>query len=447
MVNTFADSKLSLTMNQFSNIFIKSGIICSMFIFPATANSLWASEGEEDDPEKNLLLDLPSLKQSRSLLSFTFKKPDVDSAFKPKIKIGALLHMHASLQQDGYSNSHAASFKSWTKGFVIHRARILVGGELSSKGSFFIETEIPTSIGTLNSQGKKNVTVSQILLDAQYQHVFSSAFQLIAGKQLVSNNRNGLQGAGALLTSDFSPSQYRYNMNEDSPLQGSFGRDLGLNARGFLFNDRFEYRLGAFTGRSKDGKDPLRYVGRFSYNFFQRDEDYYYTGTSLSTRKLFSWAWGFDTQSNYQNYSTDVFLDYPFAAHGALTLNAAFQYMDGGTSSSTYSFASLIPRQRVEFIELGYYFKKVRLQPWLKFENIDVSARSQQTRGLSLSEFNKEQSSSIYGAGLNYYFNDLRTNLRLSYLIKDSQIQQEGTKDFKKHSFSQAMLQLQFSIF
>ena len=433
-------------MKQVKEIVAKVGIACAVLMYQTSGSTLWA-KSSEDDPVKNLLLELPNTQKLPGIIRLNNKKEETDTVFKPKLRIGALVHMYAAAQQDGYSNTQADDLQGWNKGFAIHRTRILLGGELSSKGSFFIETELPSSIGTINADHSKNVKVSQILLDAQYQYVFTNSFQLIAGKQLVSNNRNGLQAAGALLTGDFSASQYRYNMYADSPLQGDFGRDLGVNARGFLFQDRLEYRMGVFTGRMLDGKDPLRYVGRLAYNFLEKDLDYYYTGTSLGSRKLLTWGAGFDTQSSYQNYSTDIFLDYPLHDQGALSLNAAFQYMTGGTSDGKYSFAKSIPQQTVQFLELGYYFKRLRLQPWIKYEHIAVSAKAEQSGDLSPADFNKQQSGSLYGAGLNYFFDGLRANLRFSYLAKKNQLANTQTEAWDAHTFGQYMLQLQFAIF
>ena len=432
-------------MKQFKKIVVKSGIACALLLSQTAESDLWAMSSEED-PDRKLLLELPDIQHFPQHTEPNKEKEKIDSVFKPKLRFGALLHTYAVVQQDGYNDLHAAAPKAWSKGFAIHRARVLLSGALSPRGSFFIETELPSTIGTINSDGTKNVKVSQILLDAQYQYVFANSFQLIAGKQLVSNNRNGLQAAGSLLTGDFSPSQYRYNMFEDSPLQGDFGRDLGVNVRGFLFQDRLEYRIGAFTGRMLDGKDPLRYVGRVAFNFLEKDPDYYYTGTSLGTRKLLTWGVGFDTQSNYQNYSSDVFFDYPLGYQGAISLNAAFQYMTGGTSNGKYSFATSIPQQTVQFVELGYYFKQIRLQPWIKYERIEVSAKSDQTGGVLPTDFNKQQSGSLFGAGLNYFFNGLGTNLRLSYLAKSNYLQDAQTQVWHKQTYGQCMLQLQFSI-
>lgn len=400
---------------------------------------------------QNLLLEGPTSYYLRSNPLFNINKKhilDNDAVpFKPSIQVGAIVHMFASSEQDGYSNPQgAATPTSWNRGFTLYRARVLVGGQLSKKGSFFMETELPSAIGGPNPDGTKNVKVSPIILDAQYQYNFSNAFQIIAGQQLVSNNRNGLQGAAALMANDFSYFQYPYNLFANSPLQGNFGRDLGINTRGFLFSDHLEYRVGMFTGRNVDNKGPLRFVGRFAYNFLDREKDYYYAGTNLGKGKTLTWAAGFDAQSSYHSYSSDLFLDHPLGDAGSITLNGAFQYMTGGTNpGSQYSFASLIPAQTVEFLELGYYFRAARIQPWIKYENEDVSAKPQQTKGQDVGTFNKYNSSHVFGGGVNYFFNDFGTNLRLSYMTRGYNV--ATLNGFEKKTYGQVWLQLQFFIF
>lgn len=404
-----------------------------------------------DTGDHNLLLEYPGLQYVRNQAVFNMNKKHIlnnDSIpFKPSIQVGAIVHMFASAQQDGFSDPGTANPSSYSRGFTLYRARVLVGGQLSKKGSFFMETELPSAIGGPNPDGTKNVKVSPIILDAQYQYNFSNAFQIIAGQQLVSNNRNGLQGAAALMANDFSFFQYPYNLFANSPLQGNFGRDLGINTRGFLANDHLEYRVGAFTGRNVDGKGPLRFVGRFAYNFLDREKDYYYAGTNLGQGKTFTWAAGFDAQASYYNLSTDVFLDHPLGDAGSITLNGAFQYMTGGTNTaSQYSFASLIPAQTVQFLELGYYFKAAKIQPWIKWENEAVSAKPEQTKGISTDVFNKANSSSVFGGGLNYFFNGLGTNLRLSYITRTYNVADQ-LNDYSHKTYGQVWLQLQFFIF
>jgi len=401
--------------------------------------------------DHNLLLEYPNFTKVRkySVLRINKKLVLNDSLpFKPAIQLGSIVHMFAFGEQNGYSSPQgAASPTAWNRGFTLYRARVLVGGQLSRKGSFFLETDLPSAIGGPNADGTKNVKVSPIILDAQYQYNFSDAFQLIAGQQLVSDNRNGLQGAAALMANDFSYFQYPYNLFASGPLQGNFGRDLGVNARGFIFNKKFEYRLGVFTGRNVDGRGPLRYVGRFAYNFLDTEKDYYYAGTNLGKGKTLTWGAGFDTQASYYNFSTDVFLDKPVSKTGSITLNGAFQYMTGGINvGSKYSFATLIPAQTVQFLELGYYFKTIKLQPWVKFENQDISAKAEQTGAVAVDRFNKLNSNKVYGVGINYFFNDLGANLKLSYNSRAYNVA-TPTGDFDKRSYGQVWLQLQFFIF
>lgn len=422
-----------------------------IFLF-ATAPFIVKAENNDPPRKKkrgSYLIELPaslntSTDSTRNITLFQSS----ELPFKPSIQVGAIVHMFASGEQTGFSApSDDKTAKDWNKGFSVYRARVLVGGQLTKKASFFMETEIPSPIG-IQSNGEKNVKVSPIILDAQLEYTFNPAFQLIAGMQLVSNNRNGLQGAAGLMANDFTFFQYPYNLFANSPLQGNFGRDLGINARGFLANDKLEYRLGVFTGRNVDGGAPLRTVGRVAYNFLDAEKDYYYAGTKLGNGKTLAWAAGVDAQANYYNLSTDVFFDHPLGNAGSITLNAAYQYMTGGTQTdSKYSFATLIPKQTVQFLELGYYFKKSKLQPWIRYENQDVNADAAQTGAVKPANFDKLKSSTVMGGGLNYFFNGTGTNLRLSYTARTYNVATAIPDDYTKKTFGQVWLQAQFFIF
>lgn len=367
--------------------------------------------------------------------------------FKPSIHVGAIVHMFASAEQSGFGGNVNGKASDWNKGFSLYRARVLVGGQLSKKGGFFMETDLPSPIGIQLGDSSKNVKVAPILLDCQYEYAFSSAFQLIAGMQLVSSNRNGLQGAAGLMANDFTYFQYPYNLFANSPLQGNFGRDLGVNARGFLLKDKLEYRLGLFTGRNLDGQAPLRIVGRVAYNFLDPEKDYYYAGTKLGAGNTFAWGAGFDTQGSYYNVGTDLFIDKKAGDAGSVTLNAAFQYMTGGTNvNSKYSFARQIPRQTVQFLELGYYFKKSRIQPWVRYENQNISATKEQAGSELIDNFDKAKSGSVYGGGLNYFFNGSATNLRLSYVARKHNVPDAGGA-YGSKTYGQVWLQVQFFLF
>jgi hypothetical protein len=56
--------------------------------------------------------------------------------FKPSIHVGAIVHMFASAEQSGFGGNVTDKASDWNKGFSLYRARVLVGGQLSKKGSF-----------------------------------------------------------------------------------------------------------------------------------------------------------------------------------------------------------------------------------------------------------------------------------------------------------------------
>lgn len=417
----------------------------------ALSHGIVSARTHDEKKDKKTAKKLQLLRELPANLAPVLTVPDSavqePEEFKPSIHVGAIVHMFASAEQSGFGGAASADAKDWNKGFSLYRARVLVGGQLSRKGSFFMETDLPSPIGIQLSDGTKNVKVAPIILDAQYEYDFSNSLQLIAGMQLVSNNRNGLQGAAGLMANDFTYFQYPYNMFGNSALQGNFGRDLGVNARGFLLKDKLEYRLGLFTGRNMDGQAPLRVVGRVAYNFLDPEKDYYYAGTKLGAGNTFAWAAGFDTQGSYYNIGSDIFIDKKAGKAGSVTLNAAFQYMTGGTNiNSKYSFAGLIPQQTVQFLELGYYFKKSRLQPWVRYENQNISSKKEQVGSEQTSNFDKLKSSKVYGGGLNYFFAGNTTNLRLSYVARQYNIANTAG-DYSSKAYGQFWLQVQFFIF
>ncbi len=416
------------------------------------------SKGGKPAKKKNLLREVPN--------SFFEKETVADSTapvaeFKPSFQVGSIVHMMGSYSQVGYPGSAPSDGgkpEDWVKGAAIYRGRILVGGQLSKKGSFFLETELPTPIGTTG--GGKNEQSPLVMLDCQYEHVFTPAFTVVAGSQLVSGNRNGLQGAASLMANDFTFYQYAYNTFANNPvgqpLRSNFGRDVGVNFRGMLLKDKLEYRLGFFLGRGKNGNDPLRTVGRLVYNFLDADKSYYYSGTNLGKGKTISLGAGLDAHATYLNVGPDIFVDVPLGSPGSITFNGAFQYLTGGTvdpAKSTISYAAQIPTSTVQFAELGYYFKDLKIQPWLRFENFAVNAYKIQAGGAegdALSAFNKSKSSTVFGGGLNYFFNGYGTNLRLSYVTKTATtatVKPTGGVDSETKSYGQMWLQLQFFLF
>jgi hypothetical protein len=427
--------------------------------------------GKKRAPKKNLLREIPDAyvlkpEEKSEMADSTAPEPE----FKPSFQVGSIVHMIGSYSQVGYPGSSPSlngNADDWVKGAMLYRGRILVGGQLSKKGSFFLETELPFPIGSSGTNvGNKNSQAFIVMLDCQYEHVFKPWFTVVAGAQLVSGNRNGLQGAASLMANDFTFYQYAYNTfayNAGHVLNSNYGRDIGVNFRGLLLNDKLEYRLGFFTGRYKNGNDPLRTVGRLVYNFLDADKSYYYSGTNLGKGKTISLGVGADMQATYLNVGPDVFVDVPLGP-GSITFNGAFQYITGGTDTvSNYAFTKSIPTSYAQLGELGYYIKSLKIQPWLRYENYTVDADPTQAgaTGAGLDVFNKTKSSTVFGGGINYFFNGYGTNLRLSYVTKTATTATPttvfdpltgtstptGDFDFTTKSYGQAWLQLQFFLF
>lgn len=373
--------------------------------------------------------------------------------FTPSIQVGSIVHMFGSAEQTGFGpggSPSSANSTEWNKGFTLYRARVLVGGQLSKNGSFFLETEIPSPIGIQNGDSTKNVKVAPIILDAQYEHKFGNQM-VVVGQQLVSHNRNGLQGAASLMANDFTYFQYPYNLFENSPLQGNFGRDLGVNLRGFFLDDKLEYRLGAFTGRNVSSDVPLRYVGRVVYNFLDAEKDYYYAGTKLGSGKTIALAGGFDVQDDYSNLGLDLFVDLPVGENGSVTFNGAFSAMNSNTDATKAAdnaFTGLIPKQTTQFAELGYYIKSVKIQPWIRYEKQVMNADGMvQTGGIEEGLYNDLNTTTVFGGGLNYWFNGYNTNIRLSYTTWTSDVMKADLSGTESKTHGQLWMQLQFFIF
>ncbi|MFZ6011621.1 MAG: hypothetical protein ACOYXT_14855 [Bacteroidota bacterium] len=403
----------------------------------ACANVIDTTAHENANRQAMLLREAPGMTHVN-----IFDDSSQNAFFKPSFNVGTIVHMFFSSQQNGYGSPSAINPSKVNSSLMLYRARILLGGQLSKKGSFFLETDIGSPIGIRLSDSTKNIKVSPILLDVQYEHKIAGSHMIVAGMQLVSHNRNGLQGAAALMANDFTYFQYPYNLFEDSPLQGNFGRDVGINLRGFFLKNKLEYRLGMFSGRRFTNGSPFRYVGRVVYNFLDPEKDYYYAGTKLGLGKTIALGAGFDTQTTYNNIGADLFIDLPAGTTGSVTLNAAYSKMTGGNNpAAKYSFATMIPKQSTQFLELGYYFKGSKLQPWLRYEKQDFASQTNQVNG-DTKTFDDLNSSTVLGGGLNYFFNGYGTNLRMSYT---TWTQKNIVKE--ENSYGQFWLQLQFFLF
>lgn len=242
----------------------------------------------------------------------------------------------------------------------LRRLRFIAGGKITSKLSYFIESDVP-NLGKKKIDGTR--TKDMFVQDAYVNYAFRPEFQLDGGMILVPVSHNSGQSAASLLTIDYSP----YSFLASDPTKSKVGRDYGLQARGYI-KKHFEYRVGVFRGnRNHDGSFPYRYMARFVYYPLEADTGFFYTGTTHGQKKIVAIGASFDRQGNYSANSVDLFVDVPVRAKDAFTAQANFIRYDGGTS-----FANLV-QQNTWMFESSYYFKKGRVGPFVQFASRDYT--------------------------------------------------------------------------
>jgi len=245
---------------------------------------------------------------------------------KSSIKFGFLAVMRAD--QEEQANGEDA------QNLYFRRLRILMGGKLGEKWSFFFETDSP-NIGKSDANGNKGSS-DVFIQDFFVSYKQSNAFNLDLGMLLIPTSRNSTQSAATHLASDYGP----YSFLNSGPTQSRVGRDYGVQARGYLANNKFEYRAGVYDGfRGQDSANDLRYAGRIMFHVFDPEPGMFYTGNNLGGKHALSFGLSLDTQDDYQAVGGDFF--------------------------------TALPKQDTYLIELGLMIGK--FQPWIQYAERDFS--------------------------------------------------------------------------
>jgi hypothetical protein len=266
------------------------------------------------------------------------------------LKFGFLLQTQADWTQD-------AATGGYQQNLFVRRVRLLVGGQLAPKVTFFFETDNPNLGKTV--AGTKNISTGFTTQDAYLEWKPRDEFSLDAGLMFIPLCRNCYQSAATLLPIDYGA----YSFLHGGPTRSVVGRDTGFMARGYLAKNRLEYRIGGFQGaRDALSRNAFRSSGHLQYTFFDTETGFFTTGTYLGKKKVLTVGGGYDTQSNYKAFAGDVYFDRPVGKTGALTLQGDLIHYDGGRTFTD------LPKQNDYLIEGGYYFTKSKVMPWAKFE-------------------------------------------------------------------------------
>ena len=365
------------------------------------------------------------------------------------IKLGFLAQVYgqASQEQTSAAQDTLRSFqRHWMRQIALRRLRVLLAGDVAGSTSFFVESDA-TNIGGTGSGGAKDAKVSMFIQDAYIQHTFVPEIGVIAGLQLVGITRNSLQSAASLMALNYG----KYQFVASTPLDNSVGRDIGVNLRGFLADQRLEYRAGVFSGKNFNQYSPLRTVLRFSYMFDDREKGFFYTGTTLGKGKLLSVGGGLDIQGTYRGYAIDAVADLPAFESGSVTASASLAVQDGGgTDTDSTFFTGVIPRQTIVFGELGYFFKDYGLQPYVKYELQSVHATTLKQVGATVATLNFQnrlRSEHRYGVGLNYFISGHNASIKVLYEYVSRYRRALVTTQAEPATNSELTLQLQFFSF
>ena len=244
------------------------------------------------------------------------------------------------------------------------RLRLMAGGNITDKLSFFIESDSP-NLGKELSDGTHTAEI--FLQDATVTYSFRPEFQLTGGMILVPLSRNSGQSAASLLPIDYGP----YSFLSSGPTRSKVGRDYGAVARGYIHN-HFEYRIGMFRGnRNHDGDFPYRYIARFVWYPFEADTGFYYTGPTFGQKRIVGIGASFDRQGTYSANSVDVFVDQPMKNGDAVTVRTDFIRYDQETAFKDQS--APMPTQNAWLVEGNYYFNKAKLAPFIQFASRDLT--------------------------------------------------------------------------
>ena len=297
------------------------------------------------------------------------------------IRFGALIQGWADAQQDALTQDYVQQL-------FLRRMRILIAGQIHPNVTFFFETDNPNLGRT-----PKNLSAGFITQDAfvEWKPTGKNSFIIDGGLMLPALCRNCLESAASLLSLDYGS----FSFTESAATQSSVGRDTGVQFKGYLAANKFEYRVGVFNGfrqaaspGNAAGGNPLRLTGRLSYNLWDTEVGYVYPGMYFGNKRVLQIGGGLDHQQDYDALTADAFLSLPMGAAPAApaaapgappppapnrnALNAELTILgfDGGTTFST------LPEQKDITLQVGYYLAAPKVQPWIRFEKQDFEASS-----------------------------------------------------------------------
>lgn len=232
---------------------------------------------------------------------------------------------------------------------------------------------------------------------------------LDAGLFYVPQSRNVLTSTSATLA--FDGASFVQQQNAVTASNG--GRDVGFALKGYLLEDRLEYRAGVFDGQrasatgTSGSRNGPRFAGRVQYDFLDVEKGYTYVGTNRGSRKIIAVGGWADGQGDFLAWGGDAAVDLPVAG-GAANAEVDYAFFDGGRQflqTAGGLTTSLLPRESSITAQAGYYHAATKLQPFVRYEKLTFSDAALRARDQRR-----------FGAGINWFI--AGNNLKISGLYE-----------------------------
>jgi len=314
------------------------------------------------------------------------------------LNIGALLQPQVVFGENQTPNG------GWNSDFLLRRGRIVLSGQVDSHIGFVLITDMP-------NWGKGGAYDQQFLIqDGLASYKFGPELTIDAGFMLLPFVRNNYVSAGALNTVDFHTLTIKF------PISKAF-RDMGVEARGLLLEDKIYYRAGIFNGIASkpavadpatpaiNDADAPRLTGNVRYNIAGKEDAYAFPGIYFTKEPIINIGIGVDWQheaygpdSQHLGLNADLFVDYPLDASNELIASAAFLHYEdaliGAVAGTAHEAANGF------YVEAG--FRLDTIEPVVSLESYDGDTTLRQSQ---------------VKAGLNWWVTQHRYNVKAEITI------------------------------
>jgi hypothetical protein len=241
--------------------------------------------------------------------------------------LGILVQPQLTLTEEGSPDGGVAS------DFFLRRGRLVATGQLDPHIGFIFITDQA-------NYGKNGDYGTQFFIqDAIASYKVGPFLTVSAGFMLLPFMRNDFQSAGALNTIDFRAGVIKF-----LPTGKAF-RDMGVEVRGLLVQDRVYYRAGVFSGiqgkpatmttPEVNEADAPRLTGNVRYNILGKEEAYAFSGIYFAKEPIVNVGFGVDYQhgaladERYLAMNVDAFADYPINEDMEVVAQGAIIKYDG----------------------------------------------------------------------------------------------------------------------